>query len=97
MTLLMCGRDIFRFYHQQASQASHPSQTALPKVQNPSNGNEVQRTEGLVVTDVTDVTQLELVKRVCAHCQKNRGQFCVASVGGEGIWLHLGCMDEYRP
>jgi hypothetical protein len=34
--------------------------------------------------------------RVCAHCNEGGGTFCLASLGGESLWLHVACKDLYR-
>jgi hypothetical protein len=49
------------------------------------------------VTDVTDVTLNDGVGRTCAHCHQNGGSFCMASVAGKPVWLHVNCKDEYNP
>ena len=49
------------------------------------------------VADVADVAHAADDGRVCAHCHESGGTFCLASVGGESLWLHTGCKDSYRP
>jgi hypothetical protein len=49
------------------------------------------------VLDVSDVSPLGGEEGVCAHCHQGGGTFCVASIGGEPISLHVACKDHYRP
>jgi hypothetical protein len=95
--------DLWVRYLSSAACASVTSVTSVTQSAKTREGPRVpihhrgSRAKASDVTDVTDVTLHEGVGRTCAHCHQNGGSFCVASVAGEPIWLHVNCKDEYSP
>ena len=56
-----------------------------------SHGNPIDN-----VADVADVALPGDGGRTCAQCGQRGGEFCLASVGGTPLWLHVQCKDHYR-